>query len=132
MYSSTLVGEVRRVVEAVKATYGEFKLAMLYNSHLDARTNWNLIVAADWADERGVAEATRIIAEELHKQVGPENRSAVSRITVLRTSDPFVMDMARLHPYASSGGGVWLTQVAAGDVTEGAGYIYYAQPAVAA
>jgi hypothetical protein len=69
---------------------GEFTLAMLYNSALDAQSSWNLIVSAPWADEMGVADATRLIAGALNESLGLENQRAISRITVLKTSDPFV------------------------------------------
>lgn len=128
MYIFTLVTDVRRVIEALRTRYGDYKLAMLYNSGLDIPSNWNLIVASDWADLQGVAEATRVIARELHQTVGLENRSAVSRITVLNTADPFVRDMTRLYPVPP--GGAPLNQVTAGGITEGAGFVFYSHPEV--
>ena len=130
MYIFTLVADVRRVVESLRAGRGEFKLAMLYNLDLSASTNWNFIVSADWTDVLGVPQATRLIAKALYEQLGLENRVAISRVTVLKSSDQFVTDMARLHPYAIPGGGVPLQQVTAGGVTDGAGFIFYSQPAV--
>ena len=98
MHIFPLLSDVRKVVEALRAKYGEYKLAMLYNSAaLDVPTNWNLIVSSDWADDLGIAEATRRIAHELHLSLGLENRAAVSRVTVLMTNDPFVRDMTHLY-----------------------------------
>jgi hypothetical protein len=129
----TLVSEVRKVVEALRGTYGPYKLAMLYNSSaLDAPTNWNLIVSADWTDALGTAEATRRIAHELHLTMGPENRAAVSRVTVLKTSDSFVRDMTNLFPVSGQARELPLSQVTAGGVTEGAGFVFYSQPEVPA
>ena len=130
MYIFTLVTDVRKVIETLRERYGEYKLAMLYNSALDLPTNWNLIVSADWTDGRGIADATRLIAKELHNSLGLENRAAISRVTVLNTSDPFVRDMTRLYPVPN--GGAPLNQVTAGGVTEGAGFVFYCQPEVAA
>lgn len=129
----TLVSDVRKVVEALRGRYGEYKLAMLYNSAaLDVPTNWNLIVSSDWTDKLGVAEATRRIAHELHLSLGLENRAAVSRVTVLKTSDPFVRDMTHLYPVLGSEVGIPLSQLTAGGVTEGAGFLFYSQPEIPA
>ncbi|HKV25466.1 MAG TPA: hypothetical protein VJN93_12805 [Candidatus Acidoferrum sp.] len=127
----TLVTDVRKVVETLRNTYGEYHLAMLYNSAtLDSPTNWNLIISSDWADGLGVAEATRRIAKELHLSVGIENRTAVSRITVLKTTDPFVRDMTQL--YLVPGGQLPLSPVVAGGITEGAGFVFHSRPEVPA
>lgn len=132
MYIDTLVGDVRKVVEKLRGRFGDFKLAMLYNSTLDMPSNWNLIVSSDWTDKLGTTEATQVIARELHQSLGMENRRAISRITVLKTADPFVRDMIRLYPLHSQEGGVPLSQVTAGDVSEGAGFLFYSQPEIAA
>jgi hypothetical protein len=129
----TLVTDVSKVVEVLRSQYGQYKLAMLYNSAaLDVPTNWNLIVSSGWTDDLGIAEATRRIARELHLKLGLENRSAVSRVTVLRTNDPFVRDMTHLYPVSGHPGGLPLSQVVAGGVTEGVGFLFYSQPEVPA
>jgi hypothetical protein len=130
MYIFTLVGDVRRIIENLRINRGEFKLAMLYNLNMDANTNWNLIISSDWTDTLGVPEATRFIARTLHEQLGLENKVAISRVTILRTSDPFVMDMTRLYPMMTPGGGVPLRQLAAGGITEGSGFVFYSQPEI--
>jgi hypothetical protein len=127
----TLVSDIRKVIETLRGRYGEYKLAMLYNSSaLDVPTNWNLIISSDWSDGLGVAEATRRIAQELHLSLGLENRSAVSRVTVLKTNDPFVRDMTQLYQVAGHQGGLPLSQVVAGGITEGAGFVFYSQPQI--
>ncbi len=129
----TLVSDIRKVVDALRDRWGPFKLAMLYNSAaLDVTTNWNLIVSSDWTDKLGIAEATRTIAHELHSSLSLENRAAVSRVTVLRTDDPFVRDMTYLYPVSGSGREVPLNQVVAGGVSDGAGFVFYSQPEVTA
>jgi len=130
---NTLVSDVRKVVETLRDRYGEYKLAMLYNSAtLDVQTNWNLIVSSDWTDSLGIAEATQQFARELHLKLGLENRTAVSRITVLKTNDPFVRDMTHLYPVSSYQRELPLGQVVAGGITEGAGFVYYSQREVPA
>jgi hypothetical protein len=39
MYIVTLVGDVQKVVEKLRAQFGDFKLAMLYNSALAVSSN---------------------------------------------------------------------------------------------
>ena len=132
MYIFTLVGDVTKVVEKLRVQFGEFKLAMLYNSALDVPSNWNLIVSSDWTDRMGIAEATKVIAREIHQTLSLANRVAVTRITVLKTTDPFVRDMSRLYPVLTREGGVPLNQVTAGGVTDGAGFVFYSQPEIPA
>jgi len=126
MYIFTLVSDVEKVVETLRAQYGEFTLAMLYNNELEAESSWNLIISAPWTDSLGVAEATRTVARALNQGLGLENQRAISRITVLKTSDPFVRDMTRLYP-ATPGVRIPIQQVMAGPVSEGSGFILYSQ-----
>lgn len=125
MHISTLVDDVLRVVDDLRRQHGEFTLAMLYNrDSLAASSIWNLIVAAPWTDTMGKADTTHLIAHALHDGLDAENQSAISRVTVLRTDDPFVRDMTFLYPVISPGG-VPVGQVTAGDVSEGSGFIFY-------
>jgi hypothetical protein len=132
MYIFTLVTDVQKVIEDLRVKYGDFKLAMLFNSALDVASNWNLIVSSDWTDRLGIAEATAVIAHELHRSLSLENRPAVSRITVLKAGDSFVQDMTRLYPVLRREGGVPLSQVTAGGVTDGGGFVFYSQPEIPA
>jgi len=126
MHIFTLVEKIRAIIEGLRRERGEFKLAMLYNTlNLDASSNWNLIVSSDWSDALGISEATNLIAEELFKELAPDDRAGISRITVLKTDDRFVKDMIRLCPV--HGSGVPLQQVTAGGVTEGAAFVFYSQ-----
>ncbi len=128
MYIGTLVDDVQKVVDNLRSKYGDFTLAMLYNSGgLIAPSSWNLIVSAPWADEMGRFEATHLIARVLHDEMDSENQIAISRVTVLRTDDPFVRDMNFLYPVAPGSAGVPVPQVTAGDITEGGGFVLYSR-----
>ena len=127
MHISTLVDDVQKVVEELRENHGEFTLAMLYNpDSLTASSSWNLIVSAPWTDVMGKVETTHLIAHALHDGLDPDNQSAISRVTVLKTTDPFVRDMTFLYPVASPGG-VPVSQVTAGDISEGSGFIFYSK-----
>jgi len=125
MHISTLVDDVLKVVDDLRKKHGEFTLAMLYNpDSLTASSIWNLIVAAPWTDAMGKADTTHLVAHALHDGLDPDNQPAISRVTVLKTSDPFVRDMTFLYPAVSSGG-IAVGQVTAGDISEGSGFIFY-------
>jgi hypothetical protein len=129
MYIFTLVTDVRKAVEELRSQFGDFKLAMLYNSALDASSNWNLIISSDWTDRMGIAQATKVIAKQLYDFLDLEKRPAIARVTVLKTTDAFVRDMTQLYPVLN--GGVPLQRITAGGITEGAGFVFYSQPEIA-
>ena len=127
MYIGTLVDDVQKVVEGLRQSHGEFTLAMLYNpSSLTSSSNWNLIISASWTDALGKFDSTHLIARLLHEGMDRANQPAISRVTVLMTSDPFVRDMTYLYP-ASSPGRVPVGRVTAGDVDEGSGFVFYSK-----
>lgn len=128
----TLVDDVQRIVEQLRKGRGEFTLAMLYNAGgLQADSSWNLIVAAPWTDEMGFVEATRLIAGLLSGDVEFQDKHAISRVTVLKTTDPFVRDMTRLYPDIGANGPKPINQLTAGSVNEGSGFVLYSRRAAA-
>jgi len=123
----TLVSDVERVIENLRTQYGDFRLVMLYNSDtLESDLGWNLIASAPWTDRMGIGGATRVIARALNQGLGLENQRVISRITVLKTDDPFVRDMTEFHPL-TPGNRERITQVSAGQITEGSGFLLYSQ-----
>jgi hypothetical protein len=125
MYIFTLGTDVEKIVKALRSKYGEFVLVMLYNDALEAASGWNLIVSAPWTDKMGMGEATRVIARALNQGLESENQRAISRITVLKTSDPFVRDMTKLYPVTE--GPIPVGQVTAGEINEGSGFVFHSQ-----
>lgn len=127
MYIFTLVTDVEKVIEKLRAQHGEFTLAMLYNSTLEAELGWNLIVAAHWLDQMSLAAGTRLIANALNQDLNLENQGSVSRVAVLKISDPFVRDITNLYPL-SIGSRIPVNQLTAGELS-GSGFILYSQKA---
>jgi hypothetical protein len=123
----TLVRDVEKVIEELRGQYGNFTLALLYNSTLQSDWGWNLIVSAPWLDRMGLGEATRLVVNAVYQGANVENKSRVSRVTVLKTSDPFVREMTNLYPVAP-GTRMPVQQLFAGD-TAGSGFILYSQRA---
>jgi hypothetical protein len=132
MHISTLVTDVLRVVETLRETRGDLVLAMLYSGSEGATSSWNLIISAPWADRLGVVEATRAITHELSLGLGLENRPAISRVTVLKTSDPFVRDMPALFQVSEPGTRMPISNVAPDGIPVGSGYLFYSQPGMLA
>jgi hypothetical protein len=130
VYIFTLVDDVQKIIERLRAEQGDFTLAMLYNSGpLQAGSSWNLIVSAPWTDRMGVAEATRMIVYALSDGLDLQDKGAISRVTVLPASDPFVKDMTELYPNTRPAARTTVPQVSGGQVTEGSGFILYSQKA---
>jgi hypothetical protein len=123
----TLVTDVEKVIRKLQAEHGEFALVMLYNGSLGAELGWNLIISARWLDRMSLAEGTRLIANTLNQTLGLENQRSVSRVTVLKTSEPFVRDMNNLYP-VEFGSRLPIPQLAAGE-TLGSGLILFSQKA---
>jgi hypothetical protein len=132
MHIFPLVAEVQQVIDNLRRDRGDLKLALLFNSVLNARTNWNLIVSSDWSDRLGTVDATKIIAYEVHRVLSEENRKAISRVTVLRTKDTFVRDVTQIYPEAEVNGGMPVNHLTAGQVSDGAGYIFSSHRSIAA
>ncbi len=127
MYIFTLVGDVEKVIAGIRAEHGEFTLAMLYNSSLEAELSWNLIVSAPWLDSMSIAVGTRLIANALNQNLNLENQGSISRVTVLRTTEQFVREMTNLYP-VSLGSRVPINQLNAGELS-GSGFILYSRKA---
>lgn len=123
-----VVDSIGNVMDGLRARHGDLVLAMLYNAALDAEFGWNLIVSAPWTDRMGTGNATREIARALNEGMARESQSAISRITVLKTSDPFVRDMVRLYPVTfRAGAPLPLPQLTAGEIVEGSAFVICSQ-----
>jgi hypothetical protein len=120
----TLVKDVEKVIGKLREERGEFTLAMLYNNSLEARSSWNLIVSAPWLDSMDLTAGTRLIANALNQHLGLENQVSISRVTVLKTSEPFVRDMTNLYPVSGPGSPIPVNQLNAGEMS-GSGFILH-------
>lgn len=131
MVVKTLVSDVRKILDRIRDARGPFVLAMLYNRAEEANTGWNLIVAAPWADELGVADSTETIVRELSLKLGLENKTAISRVTVLKTDDSFVQAMNDYFSLMPPQGIQSVRNVVVDGVPIGSGYIFFSEGLVA-
>lgn len=130
MYIFSMVNEIRKVIEKLRQEKGDFTLAMTYGDSLEAESGWNIIVSAPWADRLGPSAATRLVVERMHEILDSDARRSIARVTVLRTTDPFVRQMVTLYSYPvqGPGGGIPIPNLTAAD-REGAGFLFYAKAA---
>jgi hypothetical protein len=123
----TTPGDVQKVVETLRSQRGEFSLAMLYNEDGQSSTGWNLIVSAPWTDALKLPEATGIVVRALSEGLGLENKHAISRVTVLPTSDRFVREIASFYQITSPSSGQWIRDVSVAGIPIGAAFIFYSR-----
>jgi hypothetical protein len=124
MHFSALVADVQKVLLTLRVEHGEFKLAMLFNVDSSSKTGWNVIISSDWTDQMGVAQATHMIALLMHDGLSLENKSALGRVTVLKTDDPFVDEMRNMFAEIDDMRGFPLRTVNA-DGVQGGAFIFY-------
>ena len=129
MYLQTLVADgVQKAVEKLRSSCGEFTLALLHSETEAVETGWNLIVSAPWTDKLGLARATKTVVKALSLDLGIENQPAVSRVTVLRTSDPFVREMTAFFQLSTPGSRQEIRSLAFDGIPVGRGILFYSQP----
>jgi len=131
MAVQTLVSNVQKILDGIRAARGSFVLAMLYNRAEEANTGWNLIVAAPWADELGVADSTEAIVRELTLKLDLENKTAISRVTVLETDDSFVRAMNDCCNLIPPQGVQPARNIVVDAVPIGSGYVFFSEGLVA-
>jgi hypothetical protein len=124
----TTSGDVQKVLEALRIQHGDFRLAMLYNEDGVSSSGWNLIIASQWADALGKAAATGVVVNALSEGLGFENKHAISRVTVLPTTDPFVREVTSTYQIASPGASQWITNASVAGVPMGAYFVFYSRP----
>lgn len=131
MVVKTLVSDVRKILDQIRAVRGPFVLAMLYNRAEEANTGWNVIIAAPWADELGVADSTEAMVRELSFNLGLENKTAISRVTVLKTDDSFVSAMNDYFSLVPLHGVQLMRNIVVDGVPIGSGYVFFSEGLVA-
>ncbi len=92
MAYETLVTEVSQVVEALRQE-GDLVLAMLVASSWEQDAPWNLVVSAEWMDNKSRKEVIGLVTDLLRKHVSRNNWQLILMVSVLKTTDPFVQAM---------------------------------------
>jgi hypothetical protein len=120
--------DIQRVLDRLIRERGVPVLAMLYKGNDSAESAWNFILAASWADKIGRADAIGVIIGVLSEELSADTKQIISRVTVLPTKDQFVRDITSFYQVASPGTEQWVTNISAGGIPIGVGYIFYSTP----
>lgn len=132
MAETTLVDEIRAVLEKVRGERGSFTLAMLYNSFENGEIGWNLIASAPWSDGLPTADAVRFWAETLQAGLSQANKKLISRVTVLPSEDGFVQAMNRAFELGSPGSTVQISNSVFFGINIPRGVLFYSHREVPA
>jgi hypothetical protein len=93
MDQEILVADLKKLVRKLQQKKGPVALAMLLAPDVDTLDSWNLIVSAKGFDTISRAEALRLLTKLVRDTVGRKNWHTITRVTVLKTNDPFVKAM---------------------------------------
>jgi hypothetical protein len=90
MDQEVLVNQLRKLARTVEKKAGPIALFMLLAPDIETEDAWNLMVSARGLDEQSRATAIKQLTEWLRHDVDESHWPRFSRVTVLRTDDPFV------------------------------------------
>jgi hypothetical protein len=91
---SKLVKQVLAFLQGMTEQKGEFTLAMLVPSETGLLDKWNLALSAPWIDRGGLQATIPTITSSLLKHLTTANAHKLERVSVLPTSDQFVVSMS--------------------------------------
>lgn len=132
MVEPRLVNDVRKVLEDLRATRGEFTLAMLYNGSEEGSAFWFLIVSAPWLSELPHLDAIGVVADALRAGLSPETMPLINAVLVLDESDKFVDEITQAHQLSSPGSRVDLSNVRYGYKDVPRGVLFYSNRHISA
>lgn len=103
MDQKVLVKEFEKTAAQVEKLYGPVALMLLVAPDEESLDSWNVIVSAQGLDRKAYGESVRLFTETVRKTLPRPLWSAVARVTVLRTSDPFVQAFVQRYAALHSG-----------------------------
>jgi hypothetical protein len=93
---SALEKQVKKFLQTMSREHGDFVLAMLVPSQAGLSDRWNLVLSAPWIDRGGLAATIPTITSSLVEHLSGANAHKLERISVLPTSDQFVVRLMGL------------------------------------
>lgn len=103
MDQTVLVKEFEKTAAQMEKWYGPVALMLLVAPDEESSDSWNVIVSARGLDRKAYGEAVRLFTETVRKTLPRSLWPAVTRVTVLRSSDPFVQTFIQRYPALHSG-----------------------------
>jgi hypothetical protein len=97
MAIETLVKEIQEYIASSQERKGAYSLVMLAGLSDLIPGRWNLILSAPWIDSAGRRAALMEIVPELQTTLSKEAQMAIERLSVLRTHEPIVRELANTY-----------------------------------
>lgn len=116
MDQETLVKSLRRTAARLERSHGPVALMLLIAPDEETIDSWNVLVSAHGLDALSLGEAIRQVSETLRKTVNKSLWPAISRVSVLRTDDPFVRTFTQRYRSVSAGATLQAVRVSGIDI----------------
>ena len=85
---------VEDIQDFIKENAGKkFRLVMLVSDYDEGP--WSLVMSADWMDTEREANLIKKWIKRLEKKLEPKEWNTISRVTIMKTTDPFVAALTR-------------------------------------
>jgi len=86
--------QIQQLLRKLAQEKGGLRLAMLMPTELPQR--WNLLVSAPWMDSLGTRSVISDLTSRLLRHVDKNALSAIDRVSVMPSSDPFVLRIVEI------------------------------------
>jgi hypothetical protein len=97
MVTDNFVLAMTKFLEVLSTRKGNLYLAMLVPSESGLSDKWNLVLSGKWIDEEGLQATIPKISSLLLSHVPKNHAAKIERISVLRTSDALITELALLN-----------------------------------
>lgn len=87
---NTFMRQLNEFAQTMEASRGEFTLAMLVPSEFGLTDKWNLVVSANWIDDKDLLGAIPIITSGFLKHLSKSNAGKIEQVSPLSTKDSFI------------------------------------------
>jgi hypothetical protein len=94
--TDNFVAAMSKFLRVLSTQKGGLALAMLVPSESGLSDKWNLVLSSKWIDEEGLQVTIPEISSLLKTHVPKNHAAKIERISVLRTSDAVIKDLALL------------------------------------
>jgi len=93
MDNAVLVDDLRKVVTTLRKDKGHVALFVLIGVDTETEQTWNLVASVAGYDELPIKEALVHFINLVRENVNVGHLKSLTRMTILKTSDPFVKSM---------------------------------------
>ncbi|HEX8410456.1 MAG TPA: hypothetical protein VF883_16445 [Thermoanaerobaculia bacterium] len=116
MDQEILVKAFRKVAAQLEKAHGPLALMLLVAPDEETSNSWNVVVSARGLDSKSLGEGVRELSRTLRASLNESLWPMVSRVTFLRTDDPFVHAFTQRYPTLRSGSTLEAVSVSGIDI----------------